>query len=221
MMRNLNDRVREAILASGKSQAEIAREMGITQSAITQWLSGKTKSLKIETALALEKATGVVATWIATGLGPKLLVEKEAISAVETPLVVPLYTWRQAAGLANGSPEVPLDDHRPHLASPVDHSECAYALEVRGASMSNSPGPISFSEKDALFVERYLEPENGSFVIARIDNEEEATFRQLMIEGASKYLHALNPAWPSRIIDFKSHSIEIVGVVIARSTRFS
>lgn len=45
------------------------------------------------------------------------------------------------------------------------------------------------------------------------EHSNEATFKQLIVEGKRKYLKALNPDWPERII--QSHaSATICGVVI-------
>lgn len=77
---SLSERIREAISASGKSQAEIAREIGISTGAVTLLLNGTSKSLKAVTAIALEAATGHRATWIVTGKGPKLLTPPIAIT---------------------------------------------------------------------------------------------------------------------------------------------
>ena len=67
----LNTRIKEAIDGSGKSRADIARACGVTQASVTFWLDGTTKSLKADTALALEQATGYRALWILKGLGPR------------------------------------------------------------------------------------------------------------------------------------------------------
>jgi transcriptional regulator with XRE-family HTH domain len=67
----LADRIDEAIQGSKKTRADIARACGVTQASVTFWLDGTTKSLKAETALALEQATGYRALWILKGLGPR------------------------------------------------------------------------------------------------------------------------------------------------------
>lgn len=216
---NLSNRIRETLSISGKSQAAIAREMGITQSAITQWLTGQTKKLRADTAVALEKATGVKAEWIATGHGPKL------VSADQIPKMVgyvPLVSWRKAALWASDENEVEGEDQPAvDVPSPIKHSDHAYALRVRGVSMLNPAGPISFAEDDLIFVEQFHEARHGSFVVARLSGESEAILRQLIVEGSSKYLQALNPAWPQRILDATAGGVEIGGVVVARVTLLS
>lgn len=71
----LQARIREAVeatLARGLSLADIAKQAHVTQSALTQWMNGSTKSLKAASAAALEAVTGYRATWLSSGKGPKL-----------------------------------------------------------------------------------------------------------------------------------------------------
>lgn len=67
----LAERIAEAI--GDRPQAEIARAVKKSESAVTQWLDGTTKSLKADSAARLEAVTGYRASWIVTGKGPKLL----------------------------------------------------------------------------------------------------------------------------------------------------
>lgn len=212
----LHERIQIALTHAGKSQATVAREMGITPSAITQWLSGRTKTLKAETALALERVTGVKAAWIATGTGQKFV---DVTSAQDLfPSSVQLVSWQTAASWTSNEDEQEVP--AVWIPSPIAHSDNAYALRVRGASMLNPAGPISFSEGDLIYIEPSQEPKSGSIVIARIGHHPEAILRQLLIEGDCRYLQALNPAWPDRIHQINSESVTLGGVVIARTTIF-
>lgn len=73
--------------------------------------------------------------------------------------------------------------------------------------MSMSP---TFSEGDLIFVEPDLQLLNGKYVVTRLDDENEATFTQLIIEGGHKFLKAANPT-PIQPIN---GNCTIVGVVI-------
>lgn len=212
---DLSTRIKEAIAVTGKTQADIARETGISQSAINQWLSGRTKALKADSAIALEKATGVRAAWIAKGVGPKLLEQSPTVNA---PLPVLLVSWKQASIWAFGVNETDADDIQVWVPCPVEHSDFAYALRVQGSSMFNPSGAISFAEGDLLFVDPEAKPKHGSIVIATRSGNEEAIFRQFVVEGSVQYLEALNPAWPERILDIRRSPFTIGGVVLARAT---
>ena len=79
--------------------------------------------------------------------------------------------------------------------------------------MYNPVGEPTFSDGDLILVEPELEAHNGSLVVVTLDDEHEATFKQLVIEGDKKYLKALNPSWPERIIQVNGNAT-ICGVVI-------
>lgn len=53
-----------------KTQADFGRLLGVTRSAVNQWLSGATK-ITAENVFLIEDKTGYCARWIATGDGPK------------------------------------------------------------------------------------------------------------------------------------------------------
>ena len=50
-------------------------------------------------------------------------------------------------------------------------------------------------------------------MVVREEDSGEATFKQLIVEGGRKYLKALNPDWPQRIVESDS-SATICGVVV-------
>ena len=121
---------------------------------------------------------------------------------------VPIISWVQAGAMA----EVVLEHHDFEVTlSPFRCSDDAYALEVKGDSMTSNPGANhSFPEGSIIIVEPNAEPRHRSFVIARQDGTNEVTFKRLNMEG-SKCLQPLNPQYP--IIPIDSH-IHICGVVI-------
>jgi transcriptional regulator with XRE-family HTH domain len=74
VLMSLQERIVEAIQAAigrGMSVADIARKVGVTPSAVSQWKDGTIKSLKAESAAGLEDATGYRAAWLSTGKGQK------------------------------------------------------------------------------------------------------------------------------------------------------
>lgn len=91
---------------------------------------------------------------------------------------------------------------------PVKCSKDSFVVRVEGQSMMNA-----FYPGDLLYVDPQSQPINGSFVIARLDDENQATFKQLIIDGNKKYLKALNPDWPNKFIEINGNCT-IVGKVI-------
>ena len=86
--------------------------------------------------------------------------------------------------------------------------EKTFALKVKGDSMI-SDGPVTFPEGTLLIIEPDMAPISGDFVIAK-NGDNEATFKQLIKDGADWYLKPLNKHYPIK----PANEIDIVGVVI-------
>jgi len=87
----------------------------------------------------------------------------------------------------------------------------AFALVVKGDSMEPE-----FTEGDIIIVDPGRAYGNLSYVVVK--NGTEATFKQLVIDGASVYLKPLNDRYP--IKDITGIEIEIVGVVVEKTKRY-
>lgn len=82
---NRNERIAAAIAQSGKKNNVIARECGITASAVTQWTTGEVKALKPENLLALARATNTRIEWLATGEGEMIANSEASQVLIDTP----------------------------------------------------------------------------------------------------------------------------------------
>ncbi|WP_122389889.1 LexA family protein [Pseudomonas amygdali] len=71
----------------------------------------------------------------------------------------------------------------------------AFILRVEGISMEPK-----FSEGDKIVIDPSLDALPGHFVAAKRTRDQAATLKQLKQEGSERYLFALNPDWPERII---------------------
>jgi phage repressor protein C with HTH and peptisase S24 domain len=70
-MSTLADRIKEAMEGASLRPADLARATKKTSGAVAMWLGGGIKSLKAESAAAIEAVTGYSAEWIVTGKLPK------------------------------------------------------------------------------------------------------------------------------------------------------
>ena len=82
--------------------------------------------------------------------------------------------------------------------------------QARQAGVSMEP---DFHEGDLVFVDPEVVASHGKYVVVLLNSTNETTFKQLVVEGERKYLRALNPAWPERIIEVDSDAT-ICGVVV-------
>jgi len=66
------ERLKVARKASGMTQEQLARAVGITASAVSHLESGSSKSLSMDHIFACADALGVNAKWLSTGKGPRI-----------------------------------------------------------------------------------------------------------------------------------------------------
>lgn len=136
-----------------------------------------------------------------------------------TPGDVPVVSWVQAGDWCGIVDNFQPGDAEDWLPCPVRHGRRTYALVVRGLSMYDPTGRHSFRDGDTIFVDPDRGADHRSLVIARLDDEKEATFKQLLIEGDQRMLQALNPSWPNRIIPINGNCT-MCGVVIGKLESF-
>ncbi|MDR5761928.1 S24 family peptidase [Caballeronia sp. LZ035] len=132
---------------------------------------------------------------------------------------LPLITWVQAGAWESVVNTFAIRDAEEWLLSPIPTSKSAYYLRVRGLSMYNPSGEPSFNENDLILVEPQSDAESGNLVVVLLDDSAEATFKQLIVEDGKKYLRALNPDWPNRIIEVNGNAT-ICGVVKTKVVRY-
>lgn len=128
---------------------------------------------------------------------------------------VPLISWVKAGTWGDVEDPYAIGDAEAWLPCPVKHGRRTFVLRVRGISMYNPGQRPSYSDGDLIFVDPDRGPISGDRVIAKISETNEATFKQLIVEGRRQYLKALNPAWPEQIIEI-DRDTTIIGVVIGQ-----
>ena len=118
----------------------------------------------------------------------------------------PLISWVQAGAWSEITEIKAYDAER--FMCPVNCSDLTFVLKVQGISMEPK-----FDEGDLIFVDPEAECIHGSYVVARLDDDNQATFKQLIIEGGHKFLKAVNPNWPEQLIPINGNCT-LVGKVI-------
>ncbi|HEJ3062528.1 helix-turn-helix domain-containing protein [Pseudomonas aeruginosa] len=129
--------------------------------------------------------------------------------------LVPLVSWVQAGCWNEVSDLYAVGDAEEMLPCPISHGPRTFAVRIRGESMYNPHERRSFREGDIVFVDPDVVPKNRSFVVAKLVDSQEATFKQLIVEGNDQYLKALNPMWPDPILKVTEDAV-FCGVAIAK-----
>lgn len=70
-MSSLSERIKELLDERGMKRSELARRVGISASAVTQWCNGDTARLDHSVAEKTASVLGVTVKWLTTGLGNK------------------------------------------------------------------------------------------------------------------------------------------------------
>ncbi|WP_158161189.1 LexA family protein [Grimontia hollisae] len=91
---------------------------------------------------------------------------------------------------------------------PIPCGPRTFVLEVDGVSMEPD-----FKDGYLIWVDPDKQYVNKSLVVARLDDRDEATFKQLIVEDGIKMLKPLNKDWPEQYVQINGNCT-IVGVVV-------
>ena len=74
-----------------------------------------------------------------------------------------------------------------------------------------APAGLSIPEGMVILVDPEVEATNGKLVVAKLESDNEATFKKYVVDAGRKFLKALNPHWPMTEIN---GNCKIIGVVV-------
>lgn len=176
--------------------------------------NGKTEP-SAETILKIERIYKYRAQWIQTGEPPKRLEprslvvsEPSNVEPAESPGTVPILSWVNAGEWRETIADADSFEGWAHVT--VQVRRYTFALRVQGDSMEPD-----FPAGVFIVVEPDMDPQPGDYVIAK--NGDEATFKQLVKDGADWYLKPLNPRYPIKPLE---SPCKIIGVVREQVRRY-
>ncbi|KZY40665.1 hypothetical protein A3733_23390 [Pseudoalteromonas shioyasakiensis] len=197
---SIGKRIKKRRKELGLTQVKLSELVGIAQQSLQKIENDTTKNPRNIQALA--DALDCSPEYLQFGVGE--LDNAEVTKTVTNKL--PLISWVQAGAWSDISEVSPVDAER--FLCPVNCSEQSFVLRVQGISMEPK-----FNDGDLIFVDPEAECIHGSYVVARLDDDNQATFKQLIIEGSQKFLKAANPNWPEQLIPINGNCT-LVGKVI-------
>ena len=185
-------------------QSALARALGQTPQVVKNW---EARGISKNGMLLAQKKLGVSAIWLETGQGEMYpaaitnVFDNNVNLALKHALRrIPVISWVQA-GYWRGI-EYYSDDDLEYIEITTDIKD-GFGLRVQGDSMMPE-----FAQGDIIVVAPHAQPENGSYVVVVQDNE--ATFKKLVYDGAKPYFKPLNPQYPMLESD---ENTRIAGVV--------
>lgn len=214
------------------SQSDLARSIGVSPQAVQKWEDQKS-SPRNDKLQAIAEALNTSVSILIQGTALEGIAESTGIKPVRSSRVfplrspktgspetrsgyLPLISWERAAAWGPHMEKLKPEDAEDWIRCPFDHSRDAFVLEVAGESNFDPSGPKSYAPGEFIAVDPERHPANRSMVVIRVDHEERAQLRQLLMdEPGTRMLKSLNPNWPNRIIPMPDGS-KIVGVVIGK-----
>lgn len=224
-MSTLSERLKLAIERADVSKSDLAKACGVKPASVSDWLSGKSKSMRAPVAQKAAEFLNVSIIWLSTGEGSPELGSNVSPARLKLKKI-PLITFAQAGLLTdNGQirdPNVCID-HGDYILVDEDMPDGTLGVIVEGDSMEPE-----FHEGDVVVIDPDLSPQPGDFVIAKricpYSDSVESTFkkyrpRQYDENGNLEYeLVPLNPDYPS--LNSKRDKLSIVGIVVEHRRKF-
>ena len=201
-----------------KTFRDLAKLLSVKEAVIYSWIHRKSIG---DPSLILDKCKGVRREWLVTGEGPMLAdPEQEEISLTpgwmpsprREPRKIPIISWVQA-----GAWVPTVDPFQPGYAEDFvtileKCGENTFALKVVGESMEPE-----FTAGDIVLVDPECEWSTRDYVIVK-NGDDEATFKQILLDGDKVLLNPLNPRYP--IQDMTGKEFRVVGVVIQKVKKY-
>lgn len=196
----------------GMTQEQLAEALGITQGGLGHWLNARREpNLEVIAKIFnILKMPGFVVNADGTVSDSRADHNVSFNSINESKGSYPVISWVSAGDWM----EAVEPYHRRAIDrwydTTVECSEDSFWLDVRGDSMT-SPAGLSIPEGMVILVDPQVEAINGKLVVAKLDGDNEATFKKLVIDAGQRFLKPLNPQYPMIPIN---GNCRIIGVVV-------
>ncbi|WP_217548864.1 LexA family transcriptional regulator [Pantoea sp. GbtcB22] len=202
----------------GINQEKLAEHLGITKGAVSHWLNAR-REPGIEDIAKIMRFLGMK-EFIVNHDGtiaptPGSLNNVAFVEQYKPGKRFPVLSKVQAGAWAEACEPYTLKEIDLWLESDAHAQGDAFWLEVEGDSMT-APMGLSIPEGTFVLFDTGREAVNGNLVIAKLVDDNEATFKKLIIDGSQKYLKGLNPQWPMTPIN---GNCRIIGVAIETKLR--
>ena len=206
-------RLQQKLNEKGYKPADLARAAEVSGVAAGKWIHGESQP-KAGKLKLIARFLDVSDDWLLTG--------KEALPRLDNNIdlsqkitfegrPIPVISWvaaRSFSSIETVLKDTEIDEYLPPI------KECGkngYGLIVTGISMSPK-----FEPEDRIYVNpdfQVSDLKTNDLVIVSCTGDNEATFKQLVIEGTTMYLQPLNPKWDEKVIKL-TEGCRLVGKVV-------
>jgi len=201
----------------GEKNAEFADRLGISEPALYNYRSGRRPSSDVLEKIS--KSTGASIDWLTTGKRP--IMEGGIIPGDvhelghgrQVPVVGMVHAGIWAEANDGGYPPGAASDY---VITDLPGKNL-FAVRVEGDSMKPE-----FQEGDIIIIDPDLEPKPGDYILAKVEEENEATFKKLGVAeiGGKHYvvLKPLNRDYEDQLIE--PDQVRLIGKVVERKTLY-
>lgn len=213
MRRALGKVIRNHRKAMGQTQVQVAEATGIDQGALSRIEGGKMEADREQLQRLADHFNLRVSTLWMEAEGIAEFSSTEGVApALPGIRYVPLISWVQAGNWQEAVDAYARGQGVELVHTSAKVSPYAYALRVKGDSMTNPRGYPTFPEGTKIIVDPKRPVENMDLVVIRLEQENEATFKRYAREAGRVSLVPLNPQYPTLPVDTPA---TICGVVVA------
>lgn len=135
---------------------------------------------------------------------------REILNIITNKQKYPLVSWVSAGAWAEAIEPYNVNDIEEWPSTTKRVSPRSFWLKVKGSSMT-APSGLSIPEGMLILVDPSIKPTSNKLVIAKMENDNEATFKKYVEDAGKRFLIGLNPSWPVMEIN---GNCTIIGVVV-------
>lgn len=211
------DLAKSLMKSQGKSQEELAEHLGITKGAVSHWLNAR-REPGIEDIAKILRYLGKTSFSVGgdgSVIDDTIAGDVSYVGPYNPKAKYPVISSVQAGAWCEAIEPYTMKDIDLWLESDAHIQGDAFWLLVEGDSMT-APAGLSIPEGTFVLFDTGREPINGSLVIAKLSDSNEATFKKLIMDGGQKYLKGLNPHWPLVPVN---GNCRIIGVAVETKLR--
>jgi repressor LexA len=212
-IRNIVKRLKESILKSGYSYAELEKLTGISRSSLQRYANGVTAKIPIDAIQIIAKAVGVEAEYIlgwddkSNPTNIKNQQDEQIVPLPQTNVFMrPVYD-SISAGFGVIAQNVPVEYMPTYITCPSEQDKYIW-INVHGDSMS----PL-IDDGSKILIKKQTSVDSGQIAAVLVDDEE-AVVKKILYNDNTVELHSVNPYYPPRV--FKNNDVtrvQILGLV--------
>mgnify|MGYP003114114445 CR=1 FL=1 len=205
-MTTSGQRIKSRRIEKNLTQRALGALVGVSATSITYWENAEVEP-KNKHLSALSRALDCAPDYILHGatFGGEV-----SIAPIHSR--IPLIRWNEVNNFYQGE-FMKLDEETVDwLYCPVQCGERTFATTVNGDSMTSPyPGNKSYPAGIIIFIDPDAPVVSGSRVMAKIEDSDQATFKEYIIDGGKTFLKPINPQYQ---IESINSDTKIIGVVI-------